>query len=121
MVGFSIYGPNGATVAKAVLGLGRFNKLIVNIIVFLRFGEEKHILMAARGPVFDGFRLAVRLMPDDIRAQIPPISLQGKSQSPRDAYQIFGFQSLGGRRPVAHGSGGILPVCVSPGAVAAGV
>lgn len=53
--------------------------------------------MRPRRPVAHGFGHTVRLRPDDVRAQVPPIRLQRKRDAPRNADQVFGFEYMMGR------------------------
>ena len=49
--------------------------------------------MALGAAVRDAFRHRVRLVPDNVLAQIPAVSLQGKGHAPRNADQVFVLDS----------------------------
>ena len=62
--------------------------LVVKIVSFA-FCQQKYILMALCASVPYALRHGVWLLPDNILPQIPPIRPQGKSQHPRNTYQVF--------------------------------
>jgi len=74
------------------------------IAVVLTFAEEENILMAARGTVFHALRLTIRLVPNDVGAQIPAFFLESEGKQPGDAYQILGLNpsGVGGRTFIAR-------------------
>ncbi len=71
--------------------------------------------------IFDGLRLAIRLVPDDVGPQKPAIGLKSERDAPRNANQIFGFQTLWRRGSVVHSARWIFFVGISPGPVATGI
>ncbi len=74
------------------------------VAVLLALAEKENVFVAARGPVFDALRLAIRLVPNDVGAQIPTFLLESEGKQPRHADQIFRLQSLwrGGRMSIAR-------------------
>src|SRR5258708_39941303 len=70
--------------------------------------------MTSRGTVLHAFRLAIRLIPDDVRAQIPAGRLKRKGQPPGDADEVFGLEAIGRCRPHVHGTHGVLLVWRAP-------
>ena len=49
--------------------------------------------MRLGGPVGDGLRHGVGLRPDDVRAQVPAVSLEGEGHAPRDADEVLGLEA----------------------------
>lgn len=91
------------------------------VMVFLRLGQEEYVFVGTGRAILYGFRLAVGLVPDDIRSEKPPIALECKCKFPWNSNQIFWLQTGGRRRAVGHAPCGILFVGVSPSAIAAGI
>jgi len=57
-----------------------------------------------RESILHTFRLAIRLVPDDIVPQIPSVLLTLKSEKPSNSDKVFLFQSWWRRRPIRHSS-----------------
>src|SRR5712671_1335683 len=104
--------PNGPAIAAI-----EFEHSLTVVVVALRFGEHEKVFMRSGRPVLHAFRLCIRLVPNDVRAQIPTVILQRKRQSPRNAKQIFRFQTLGRVGPNVHRPGRVLLVRSTPTAI----
>src|SRR5574343_1331796 len=62
-------------------------------IIPLAFAQQEQVFMRLRTSILHALRHWVRLVPDDVLAQIPTIGLKGEGDSPWDAYQVFMLQT----------------------------
>src|SRR3990167_2475357 len=85
--------------AHANVSLRLCNRIGV-IIVPLLLREQEQVFVTLCATIGHRFRHRVRLRPDDVLAQIPPIGLQREGDTPGNAYEVFGFER---RMPVARG------------------
>src|SRR2546422_1042537 len=86
--------PDGSDVASVRTAYGGGVVAIV-----LALAEEENVFVAAGGPILHALRLAIRLVPDDVGAQIPAFLLESEGEQPWHANQVFGLQSVRGGRP----------------------
>lgn len=49
---------------------------LVVIVVLLRLGKKKEVLMCLSGPILDALGVGIGLVPNDVRAQIPALLLK---------------------------------------------
>ena len=68
-------------------------------IVTLTLGKHENILVAFGHPVANAFRHRVRLRPNDVGTQQPPILTQGERDRPRDTHQVFRLEPWN-RKPI---------------------
>ena len=59
------------------------------VVVSAGLGQQENMLIAAGGAVCDALRHGVRLLPDDVRAQIPAVCAQRKGKQPRHADHVL--------------------------------
>src|ERR1039458_3218276 len=66
------------------------------LIVIILFGlrQQEHVFVRLGRPVCHALRHRIRLVPDDVGAQIPAISLKREGDAPGDAEQIFRLCSV---------------------------
>ena len=66
----------------------------VGVKVILRLlRKQENIFVRLGAAIRDALRHRVRLVPDDVLTQIPAVSLKCEGYAPRDADQVFGFES----------------------------
>jgi hypothetical protein len=58
-----------------------------------RPGEQEQVLVRLRRPVRHRLRHRVRLRPDDVGAQVPPVGLEGEREPPRDTDEILRLEA----------------------------
>lgn len=98
-------------VVVLVSGDSRLPHGLMVVVIALRLGKEKKVLVCARGPVPHTFRHGVRLRPYTIATQIPARILQREGYSPRDTGHVFVFQAVCSDGRGAH----VLPVSILVG------
>jgi hypothetical protein len=77
--------------------LARFGQRLRNslgvVVIPLRLRQQEDILMRLGAAVAHALGHWVRLVPDDVLAQIPAVGAEGEGQHPGDADQVFRLQS----------------------------
>src|SRR5690606_2112752 len=66
-------------------------------VVSRRLAKQKDVLVRLGAAVAHALRHRVRLVPDDVLAQIPAIGLESESYSPGDADQVFRLEVVRSR------------------------
>jgi hypothetical protein len=82
--------------------------------VLLALGEEKNIFVGSRRSVFDAFGLAIRLVPDNVRSQVPSGLLKSEGESPRNADEVLRLETFRSGWSHIHGAHRILPIWGPP-------
>lgn len=112
--------PNRAAIARPAIVGGLLHCFVI-VAVVLRLGEHEEVFVRTGRPIFDALRHDVWLVPHNVAAEEPSVVLQRQREPPRDAQQVFVFESGGIVRTHVHRPVGILFVGSPPSAVSAGV
>src|SRR5690606_30639513 len=88
-------GPDGTLISRRIfIPNGWFPNRVGVIVIPRALGKQENVLVRLRRPIRHNLRHRVRLVPNYVGPQVPPIRLEEEGYPPRDSDKVFHFEDV---------------------------